>query len=72
MKSPTDFILALAPALLLIWLVYDVIVAFCLPSTSQIPTITRRVQSLSHSFPAIPFLAGFLGGLLAGHFWGNF
>ena len=33
------------------------------------PTLSRTVWDVTKAFPLLPFLAGFLAGVLACHFW---
>lgn len=68
---PTDLVIALFPLMLVVWLIFDVAVAFVWPQVG-IPTITRRIQVLSRDYPAIPALACLIMGLLIAHFWGQF
>lgn len=68
----TDFVVVLAPALMVFWLVYDVLVVAWLGPKYNQPTITRVVYSSSYKYPIIPFLSGLIMGLLGAHFWGQF
>ena len=65
-------LLCLYPAVLLCWLVYDLVVVACCWRAPTWPTITATVQRLSTAYPAVPFLAGLSLGLLCGHLFLQF
>ena len=71
--SLTD-LLILVPVLLwaLIWLIGDILIATWLRPRYGIRTITSRLQQLGSAYPAVPFLAGLVIGLLCGHLWLQF
>lgn len=68
----TGLIACLFFAMLLVWLVYDVLVELWLKKRYGQPTITHFVYTNSYKYPAIPALVCLIIGLLIGHFWLQF
>jgi hypothetical protein len=57
---------------LMSWLVVELAIVFYYRPRFGTRTITAEVQRLSGEYPAIPFFAGLVIGLLTMHFWGCF
>ena len=65
-------LLCLYPAVLLCWLVYDLVIVCLYWRSPTWPTITATVIRLSAAYPAVPFLTGLSLGLLCGHLFLQF
>lgn len=68
--TPTDYVIFLVPAVLMIWGIYDLGIVLMWQKRYGWPTITQRVIQLSKKYPYIPVVVIVFTLFLFWHFWG--